>query len=67
MDKNNMLPARIRKAREAIGISQSELAIRAGTVQRQIAKYESGKQDPTVTRLTAIAKALGVSPGSLLD
>ena len=62
-----VLPARIRKAREAAGLTQTEAAKKAGCTQQVWAQYEGGLVDPTATRLTAIAKALGVSPGSLLD
>ena len=61
------LPARIRAAREAAGVTQAELAKILGTAQSQIVRYETGQQEPTVSRLQAIAKALKIKPSKLLD
>jgi len=56
----------IKSAREAAGISQTELANRIGTTRQQIGKYETGEQDMTVARLFQIAAALGVEPDTLI-
>lgn len=58
---------RIRAAREAASMTQAQLAHASGTTQPQIVRYESGEQEPTVSRLIAIAKALGVKPSALID
>ncbi len=50
--------AQIRAAREAAGLSQAELAARAGTSQPAVSAYESGARRPaklTVARLLAAA------------
>ena len=57
----------IKAAREAAGISQTELAERIGTTRQQIGKYETGEQDMTVARLVQIATALGVEPDRLIE
>ena len=57
----------IKDAREAAGISQTELAERIGTTRQQIGKYETDTQDMTVARLVQIATALGVEPDRLLE
>ena len=57
----------IKAAREAAGISQTELAERIGTTRQQIGKYESGNQDMTLNRLVQIAVALGVDPDELIN
>ena len=57
----------IKAAREAAGISQTELAKRIDTTRQQIGKYETGKQDMTLNRLFQIASALGVEPDTLTN
>ena len=63
---DNLIGANIRAARESANISQGALAKAIGATQRQISLYESGDQDPTASRIIAIARALGVEPGELL-
>ena len=57
---------RIRDAREAKGWSQAELAMRAGTTQQSIQRYEAGTSEPKISALIGIAKACGVSISYLL-
>ena len=56
----------IKAAREAAGISQTELAKRIGTTRQQIGKYETGEQDMTLKRLVQIATALCIEPDTLI-
>ena len=49
----------IRKIRNKLGITQKELAGRAGVSQSLIAKIESGKIDPTYTKTKRILSTLG--------
>ena len=56
----------IKAAREAAGISQTELAKRIGTTRQQIGKYETDKQDMTLKRLFQIATALCIEPDTLI-
>ncbi len=44
------------------GLSQRELAYRAGTSQAAIARIESGAEDITWTRLRSILSAMGEQP-----
>jgi transcriptional regulator with XRE-family HTH domain len=56
------LGPRIRKAREAMGLSQAELARRAGTSIPQLNRLENGtRADPGLQLLKRLARALGVS------
>lgn len=57
---------RILQRRKLLGLSQEELALRVGTSQRQISKYETGKNDPTSSVLGALAVELGTTPNYLL-
>lgn len=50
----------LRLARELRGWSQRELADRAGLKQAQISRLESGKREPRLSTVRALADALGV-------
>lgn len=52
----------IRERRQFHGLSQRELAYRAGTSQSAIARIETGKEDVTWTRLRSILSAMGEQP-----
>jgi len=54
-----MVGSAVRAARRRAGVSQSELAARAGTSQPSIARLEKGLVSPTVITLDRIARALG--------
>jgi transcriptional regulator with XRE-family HTH domain len=55
----------IRTRRNAIGLSQTELAKAAGVHVRQIARYEAGEQQPALSVAVALADALGISIAQL--
>ncbi len=57
----------MRRAREALGVSQEELADRARIHRTYISGVERGVRNPTVTVLEKIAKALKVKTASLLE
>lgn len=58
---------RIKQCREALNITQDELALRLGYTSRSsIAKIETGKNDMPISKLVAFARALNVPPGYLL-
>jgi len=50
----------VREARESAGLSQRELARRAGTTQAVISRIEMGSVGATLTTLQRIATSLGV-------
>ncbi len=54
-----MVGSAVRAARRRAGVSQAELAERAGTSQPSIARLEKGQVSPTVITLDRIARALG--------
>lgn len=47
-------------ARRRCGITQSELAERAGVVRPLISQYETGKKDPSVSMLARLLDACGM-------
>lgn len=62
-----LLGTRLREYREARGLSVTEVARRAGISRRHVTEAEAGRANLTVTRLAALAEALEVRPGSLID
>ncbi len=57
---------RIKAARRAANLSQTELAKRLDKTMRTIQKYESGEIEPSIAMINAIAKVLDVSPADLI-
>ena len=58
--------AKIRELRRAKGLSQEELAFRAGIHRNYLGGVERGERNPALDNIAAIAKALDVTPGELL-
>lgn len=56
----------LRECRASAGISQEELALRAGLDRTYISLLERGRRQPTLTTLFALAGILGVSPGTMV-
>lgn len=57
----------VRRRREALGISQEELADRAGLHRTYIGDVERGKRNIALVNIVKLAKALGVRPGALFS
>lgn len=49
----------MRKARKALGITQTELATLVGIKQGTLSMYENGKANPSLTVRIALATVLG--------
>lgn len=59
---------RLRTLRESVSLSQEQVAERAALSLSLIAKMEQGrKADPRASTLLALAGALGVRPGQLIE
>ena len=58
--------ARVRRARMAAGMNQTELGRAIGVTFQQVQKYEKGVNRFSASRLTLAAEALGTTGGALL-
>ena len=54
-----MAGALLHKARSEAGLTQAELAARAGTTQSVVSAYESGHRQPSMPTLAALVDAAG--------
>jgi transcriptional regulator with XRE-family HTH domain len=68
MKLSKAISLRLKSLREAAGLSQQEVAMRADLSLSLVAKLEQGKKaDPRASTLLALAEALAVRPGALLE
>jgi transcriptional regulator with XRE-family HTH domain len=69
--KPERLAEKLRRVREALGLSQSEMWRHLGLedliVFKQISTYELGKREPPLPILLAYARAAGVCMDTLVD
>jgi len=57
---------RLRQLRKSKGITQAELAKKAGVSRAYLSRLEMGQHDPPLSRLRKLAKALRVSLARLV-
>lgn len=57
---------RIKARRKQIGLTQAAVAKRLGVASQSVTNYESGKSDPSIRNLIALATILDVSTDYLL-
>ncbi len=62
-----MIGENIRRLREEAGLTQRELAKKAGVSHSYISEVERGSTVPSVRLIEKIAKALGVRPTAIID
>jgi len=68
MKPGKAISVRLRALRESAGLAQQEVAMRADLSLSLVSKIEQGKKaDPRASTLLALANALGVKPGALLE
>ena len=61
-----VLARNVRAARQALGLSQEELAHEAGIDRTYVSQVERGLRNVTISVLAKIAKALNTMPDKLL-
>jgi putative transcriptional regulator len=54
-------------SRNAAKLTQAQLAKKVGITREYMVRLEGGHHEPTLTMLVKVARALGVTPGSLID
>ncbi|MBI2260706.1 MAG: helix-turn-helix transcriptional regulator [Caulobacterales bacterium] len=67
MDVVVLFGKNVRALRDREGLSQEELAFRAGMKRSYLSDLERGTRNPTVRALGRLAEALGVAPSRLLE
>ncbi|RYG20180.1 MAG: XRE family transcriptional regulator [Caulobacteraceae bacterium] len=67
MDVRWRLGKRVQLLRQRAGVSQEELAERAGIHRTYVSGVERGVRNPTITVLEKLAKGLGVELGELVS
>lgn len=58
--------ANLKKRAEELGISNAEVARRAGLSERRYGNYVSGRREPDLATLVRIASVLATTPSELL-
>jgi transcriptional regulator with XRE-family HTH domain len=58
---------RLRTRAKDLGLSNAEVARRAGLSERRYGNYVLGRTEPDLKALSQIARALGLTPNDLLD
>ena len=66
MDLVQLLGENVRRLRNERGLSQEELAFRAGMKRSYLSDLERGKRNPTVRAMGRLAEALAIVPTILL-
>ncbi len=65
-DNKSLFAERLKEARSQRGLSQAELADKAGLVQSAIGHFEGARRRPSFANVRALARALNVSSDYLL-
>lgn len=66
MDWNAVVGRNVRVKRQALGLTQEQVAHDAEMTLRHLGSIERGKQNPSLATLVKISKVLGCSPRDLL-
>jgi transcriptional regulator with XRE-family HTH domain len=67
MTPRERMAKRLRMLRRRRGLTQEALAAKAGLSRTYLARLETARQDPTLSTLVKLAKALGVPVTTLLE
>lgn len=58
---------KVMELRKQKGLTLEQLGAKVGVSHGMIARIESGSKEPSIKLLVALAVALGVTPGELID
>jgi transcriptional regulator with XRE-family HTH domain len=61
------MAARLKRLRAQRGMTQEQLAAKAGISRPYLARLETARQDPTLSTLEKLAKALRLKVGRMLE
>jgi len=67
VDIRSKLGLNVKRLRKAKGLSQEAFAFEAKIHRTYVSDVERGARNPTIMVIEKFAKALGVTPGYLLD
>ena len=67
MTPGERMAKRLKTLRRRRGLTQEALAAKAGLSRTYLARLETARQDPTLSTLVKLAKALGVPVTALLE
>jgi transcriptional regulator with XRE-family HTH domain len=67
MTPGEQMAKRLKTLRRRRGLTQEALAAKAGLSRTYLARLETARQDPTLSTLVKLAKALGVRVAALLE
>jgi transcriptional regulator with XRE-family HTH domain len=67
MTTHKRFVVRLKQLRADRGMTQEQVANKAGISRVYVARLETGKQDPTLTTMMKLAKALKVTVGELVE
>lgn len=67
LEPKEVLARNMRRLRTSTGLSQEELAARAGLHRTYISSVERGQRNVSLENIFAIASALGCDPRELID
>jgi transcriptional regulator with XRE-family HTH domain len=67
MTPGERMARRLKILRRRCGLTQEALAAKAGLSRTYLARLETARQDPTLSTLVKLAKALGVPVTALLE
>ncbi len=66
-DPKEVLARNLRRLRRSTGLSQEDLAARAGLHRTYVSSVERGQRNISLENIFALARALGCDPQQLID
>jgi transcriptional regulator with XRE-family HTH domain len=64
---NKKFAANVRAQRRHLGMTKTELAALSGVHKTYVERLEKGRADPGLEVIVALARALDIPPGDLVD